>query len=191
MHHQTGVYVLLAAGFSRRFGSPKLLHELPSGNTIIATSISALAKSGCGFIVVIRDDDAELYKHLSTLNIELMKVSHAIQGLASVIAEVASNLKPREYHWIGICLGDMPYIKPETYVQLSRHASRSGIVRPFFNGKPGHPVLFGQRYFTALTALTGDDGAKSVIKASADALQKINVTDEMVLYDIDRPEQVR
>ena len=191
MHIQSGLYILLAAGFSRRFGSPKLLHKLPSGNSIINTAIDALTKSGCDFAVVVREDDAALLAHLHHLNINTVKVQNAEQGLSSVIAEATEALSSRATDWIGICLADMPYIQSQTLTDLTSYATPNAIIRPCYQGKPGHPVLFGRDYFSELTELAGDDGAKSIIKRFPEALRRIDIEDSMVLYDIDKPERVR
>ena len=191
MHTQSGLYILLAAGFSRRFGSPKLLHKLPSGKSIINTAIDTLTKSGCDFTVVVREDDAALLAHLNHLNLSIIKVKNAEQGLSSVIAEATKALRSRAANWIGICLADMPYIQPQTLTDLTSYATLNSIIRPYHQGTPGHPVLFGRDYFGELTKLAGDDGAKSVIKRFSDALRRIDIEDSMVLYDIDKPERVR
>lgn len=190
MDNQPGLYILLAAGFSSRFGSPKLLHRLLSGKSIINTTIDTLNKSGCDFVVVIREDDTELSAHLNSLNTSLVKVSGAEQGLSSVIAEATSFLSSRTADWIGICLADMPYIQPQTFADLASHTTSDIIVRPRFREKLGHPVLFGRDYFDELIKLTGDDGAKSIIKRFPHSLRIIDVDDPMVLHDIDRPENI-
>lgn len=191
MNNQSGLYILLAAGFSRRFGSPKLLHPLPSGKSIIKASIDALKESGCRFVVAIREDDSMLSNQLNAMNVALIKVSNAEKGLSSVIAEATSALSSKQEDWIGICLADMPYIQPQTLTNLTSYTTPNAIIRPYYQGKPGHPVLFGRDYFVELTELAGDDGAKSVIKQFSDALRRIDIEDSMVLYDIDKPEKVR
>lgn len=190
MSNPSGTYILLAAGFSRRFGSPKLLHLLPSGKSIVNSTIDALHKSGCTFCVVAREDDLPLLAHLNRLKVNIIKVSNAEKGLSSVIAEASEVLDSRDADWIGICLADMPYIKPQTFNVLSSHTSPDTIVRPLYQGKPGHPVLFGRKFVDSLRELTGDDGAKSVIKQFRDSLCLITVDDSMVLHDIDKPENI-
>ena len=187
MQNNTGLYLLLASGFSRRFGSPKLLHRLPSGKSIISTTIEALQASGCRFVVVIREYDEPLSDHISSLDVEVIKVINAHQGLSSVIAEATSIINLKKARWLGICLGDMPFINPKTFANLTAHISPNTIVRPRYQGKWGHPVLFGSDYFNTLKQLQGDDGAKSVIKMSLSALRPIGIDDPMILHDIDRP----
>jgi len=91
-----------------------------------------------------------------------------------------------------ILLGDMPDIQaalidaminafdPERGIDIVRPVSASGPV--------GNPVLFGRRHFSALSALSGDSGAKSVIAANPDAVLDLPTSDDSTLVDLDTPE---
>jgi len=136
-------------------------------------------------VVIIRENDKAMLAHLSKLNVAAIKVNNADKGLSSVIAGAVNKLNMNNIDWLGICLADMPYIRPSTFVELSTQASTSAIVRPRYLMQLGHPVLFGRDYFSRLKKLEGDDGAKSILKAHANALHIIDVTDPMIVYDID------
>ncbi len=49
---------------------------------------------------------------------------------------------------------------------------------------------FGAACLAALTALTGDDGAKSIVAAHRDSLVRIDVDDAGALRDVDRPDDL-
>lgn len=51
----------------------------------------------------------------------------------------------------------------------------------------GHPVGFASRWRDALSALTGDAGARSLLQAHADPLARIEVVDPGCLFDVDTP----
>jgi len=190
MNNHTGLYLLLAAGYSRRFGSAKLLHALPSGHTIISSSIKALQASGCEFVVAIREDDTATSTHLNTLNVKAIKVKNAQKGLSSVIAEATRKLDLKKIEWLGIYLGDMPYITPTTLSDLAAHASAATIVRPRYLEQNGHPVLFGQKFFEQLKNLEGNFGAKTIIQAHPTSFHTVDVGDAMVLHDIDQTKDI-
>ena len=61
------------------------------------------------------------------------------------------------------------------------------IVVPELDGSAGHPVGFSREFFAELIALQGDRGARSVIDAHPDAVQRVAVDDPGVLTDIDQP----
>ena len=54
-------------------------------------------------------------------------------------------------------------------------------------GERGHPVGFAARYRAALMALSGDEGARSVVAANAADVMTIEVDDPGVVRDVDRP----
>lgn len=186
MNNHSGLFLLLAAGFSRRFGSAKQLYSLPSGHTIISSAIKALHTSGCNFVVVIREDDTALSTHLDTLEVKTIKVTTAQNGLSNVIAEAASRVDLNDIKWLGVYLGDMPYIKPSTLLALAVNATATTIVRPRYLAQCGHPVLFGRKYFGELKTLEGDFGAKAILQAHPTALHIVDTDDAMVLHDIDQ-----
>ena len=190
MKTYSGIYLLFAAGFSRRFGSAKQLHPLNIHNTIISTSIKALKASDCRFIVVIRAEDTQLAKHLKALDVEIMTVDHAEKGLSSVIAEATTKLETDRLDWLGICLADMPYIKASTFKTLQTHASSHLIVRPNYLEQQGHPVVFGQNFFAELAKIEGDLGAKKIIQQHPKALVTLDLDDPMIVHDIDQIEDI-
>ncbi len=84
-----------------------------------------------------------------------------------------------DWDYLFLGLGDMPYIRRETLATAeSAHGRRARrpracIVVPMFRGSAGHPVGFSREFFAELIALTGDRGARSVIDAHPDAVQRM------------------
>ena len=54
----------------------------------------------------------------------------------------------------------------------------------------GDPVGFGAAFYQALAALTGDEGAKTIIAAHRDRMIRIDVEDPGILRDIDKREDL-
>ncbi|HEV2040071.1 MAG TPA: nucleotidyltransferase family protein, partial [Casimicrobiaceae bacterium] len=54
-------------------------------------------------------------------------------------------------------------------------------------GVRGHPVGFSRRYYGELAALSGDEGAKAIVRAHERELQLIETDDAGVSRDIDTP----
>jgi len=61
---------------------------------------------------------------------------------------------------------------------------------PQHDGRQGHPVLFGRDFWAALSRLTGDEGARSVVRAHPASCIRLDVEDPGVLQDVDRPDAV-
>ena len=61
------------------------------------------------------------------------------------------------------------------------------VAAPFHRGERGHPVGFGAACYAALAALTGDEGAKTVVAAQRDRVVRVEVDDAGILRDVDTP----
>jgi molybdenum cofactor cytidylyltransferase len=93
--------------------------------------------------------------------------------------------------WV-IALADMPWIAPATIVAVA-DALKAGadIAAAAYQGRRAHPVGFARRHFAALSALTGDDGARSVVGAHLERLRMIHVDDDGVVRDVDTVADLR
>jgi len=91
-----------------------------------------------------------------------------------------------------ILLADMPEVDAAAIDRLIAAfdpAEGREIVRATSqDGTPGHPVLFGRRFFEPLASLTGDRGARSVIEAASEFLTLVPTIGRAALIDLDTPE---
>jgi molybdenum cofactor cytidylyltransferase len=91
-----------------------------------------------------------------------------------------------------VFLGDMPQVPVAILPALAEAlAAGAPAAAPRFQGQRGHPVLFAAALFPQLKALTGDQGAREVLRALGDRLAIVETDDPGVLVDIDRPDQLR
>ncbi|MCB2113499.1 MAG: nucleotidyltransferase family protein [Parvularculaceae bacterium] len=178
------IAIVLAAGASRRHpGWPKLLREF-GGVPLIARTLEMVAR--CGFEetrVVIRANDAEMRSAARAFGFAVIENENAGRGVGSSIA--CGVPEPGAAIGAAIFLGDMPLIRPQTVEKLrSNFESGAGrVIRPVYNGAPGHPVFIAAEYFGALARLSGDEGAAGIFKKSDVAL--IATRDAGVVRDFD------
>jgi len=86
-----------------------------------------------------------------------------------------------------IALADMPWIKAATAASVADALRRgSAIVAPAYAGQRGHPVGIAARFYSALAALDGDEGAKRLMSTHAAAVELIAVNDPGIVRDVDR-----
>ena len=181
--------VILAAGRGARFGGAKLLATLPSGKTILETTVLAMTSALPSVTVVVRRDPAllRLAEQICRASGALLVVNeNADAGMATSIAsgvETNANVDG----WL-IALADMPYVQSATMsLVASQIVNASTIVVPTFGEQRGHPVGFGQRYFAQLQQLNGDGGARSLLQRHAEHVRLIPVDDVGIVKDIDTP----
>lgn len=187
-----GGAVLLAAGFSRRFGSDKRRHRLPEGGSLLAASVALYSQVFPKLIVVLRPGDedlaAEVQASAARANVEIVFCTDAIEGMGRSLA--AGAAAAQEWDYLFVALADMPWVHPDTLAHLRREmqrASSDDIVLPVNGDQPGHPVGFGASYLPALASLTGDEGARSLVRKAGNRVHRVVVEDAGVLQDLDTP----
>lgn len=179
---------MLAAGFSRRFGSDKRLARLQDGRQLLAASLALPGAMLSEMWVMVRDEDDRQRLGIAP-HIQVGHCPPAREGMGSSLACGMDHIaRSSGANAVAIFLGDMPFLKRETLQALFDAATAGNIVQPLFNGVPGHPVLFGRDFWPALERLQGDQGARAVIAEHARALVRLEVSDPGILFDIDTPE---
>lgn len=168
----TGVSgVVLAAGRSTRLGRPKQLLEL-DGRPILDIVLDHAFRSGLSEIILVLGSDADriaaaLGSHGQRIVINPDFAAGQSTSLRAGIAAVAAESSAAV-----ILLGDQPQVTPDIIDALiaTYDADDAEIVMPSYGGLPGNPVLFRRTVFPELLAITGDRGARDIIKARRDAV---------------------
>lgn len=182
--------LVLAAGFSRRFGTDKRLARLHDGQPLLAASLQVPAAVLAQVWVVLHDGDDPAQRAIAP-HVHIVHSPHAANGMGSSLASgVRAIALGSSACAVAILLGDMPCLQAQTLRALVRAASDEHIVLPVCNGTAGHPVLFGRRFWPELERLEGPQGAKALLLAHAHAVKRVAVSDAGVLLDIDTPEQL-
>ena len=190
------VGILLAAGSSTRFGGDKLLeplrlgaHDSEVGTPIGVAACRHLTAAVSETLAVVRPSDKVLAALLSDAGARIVECARAEEGMgASLACGVQST--PDADAWL-IALADMPWIRPST-VKLLVSALKAGadIVAPVHNGERGHPVGFARRHQAALSTLSGDEGARTVVLANSATLQLVATDDPGVVRDVDTRDEL-
>lgn len=183
--------ILLAAGFSRRFGTEdKLLQPLPDGRLIAVAAAEHLIQAIPSCVAVVRAENKVLAEMLISRGFELVFCDESKPEMADSLA-TAIRLSAKFAEVVSgfvIALADMPYIKAETIEAVAeRLGEGAAIVVPTYQGQRGHPVGFSAKFRHELESLQGDEGARSIIKRHANDVTLMACEDAGVLADIDTP----
>ncbi len=164
--------LVLASGRGERFrasgGGDKLQASL-GGKPVLQHTLDAVAASGLPWHV----EDA----------------GHP--GMGDSIA-AAVRAAPDANGWL-VLPGDLPLIQPGTLQAVARALAVHAVVVPVFKGQRGHPVGFSRACLAGLIALTGAQGAASLVQAqqAANSMVLLDVDDAGVLTDIDTLDDLR
>jgi molybdenum cofactor cytidylyltransferase len=185
--------ILLAAGESRRMGSPKaLLHY--QGQTFIQRICTAFITAGVDELIVVLGARAEEIGHALPAHPALRSVvnSRYSQGQLSSLTVGIGALSPESEAAI-VSLVDHPLVSRETITAVldSFRAAPAPIVIASYQGKRGHPVLFSSRVYGEILAAPLDQGAKVIVRKDPARVREIPLDDPGILADIDTPEEYR
>ena len=182
--------LLLAAGRSTRFGGDKLLAPL-HGRPVLFWSAAALAPEVDALYVVVPADDPARAAAIAGIRAVLVEHEGRDAGMASSIGAGVAALAP-EVEAVVIALADQPLVVPGVVRELCARFREGGVaaVVPHYEDGRGNPVLFGRSSFEALGALTGDAGARALLRALGDMVAVIPV-DATAPLDVDTPDALR
>jgi molybdenum cofactor cytidylyltransferase len=185
------VGILLAAGFSRRFGpANKLLHRLPDGCAVALAAARSLIQAVPLSTAVVRPENIELAELLQGAGLKVMFCTDQEQQLAdslSAVVRFSAGTSESNGGFI-IALADMPYIDPLTITAVAtRLSAGASIVVPTYQGQRGHPVGFSAKFRYDLESLHGDEGARSILKRYPNEIHMLECDDAGILADIDTP----
>jgi molybdenum cofactor cytidylyltransferase len=182
--------ILLAAGGSRRLGTPKQLLRI-DGETLVRRAVRSVLASGVGELVVVLGDHArEIEAEIDSFPV--LKVTHERwgNGLGSSIAAGMRELLERspETEAVLILLCDQPRVGPAQLSSLVR-AFEEGthpIVAAGYADAAGVPVIFHQSFFGELLTLDGERGARSILQSHRQQLRTVPMPE--AAFDIDTRE---
>ena len=177
--------IILAAGFSNRFGAIKLNAQLASDKTVFEQTLERIKLAIPARVIVTRPEVAAL---LSDCGEPVRVFEQAEQGMGATLA-FGVNLA-RDWDGYLICLADMPFVETSSYQQIAEQLNPDSIVIPAYQSQTGNPVGFGRHFFDQLTELSGDAGARSVIQQNQAAVTRLALDDPGILHDIDTPEDL-
>ncbi|AGO61772.1 nucleotidyltransferase family protein [Ferroplasma acidarmanus] len=175
--------IVLASGKALRFKSNKLLYEVNS-KPIIYYVIDNVAMSNFQQrIIVLRSPEISDYS--KQLGLKVVWNKDFENGMSASIVHGIENVSP-EIDAAMIIPGDMPLLDNDTLNGLIEHfkSSSKGISGFEYNGTIISPVIFARKYFSELTGLSGDKGAKSIIMKHYDDFSGMIISGDL-LIDID------
>ena len=190
--------LVLAGGASSRMGTPKALLTAPDGRSFVARVVSTLAAAGVTEIVVVTGVEHEAI--VSMVELERPPIAPRFvrnpdpsRGQLSSLWVGLDAVEAAETGGILTTLVDVPMILPGTVAAVVARwmDTRAPIVRPIFEGRRGHPVIFDRSVFGELKAAPLDAGARVVVRAHwADSVD-VPVDDPGCVVDVDTPDDYR
>ena len=162
--------IVLAAGASRRLGTPKQLLPLGAG-TILDATLTLARQTVRPIVVVLGAAEAAIRAQVDLHDVQIVTNPDFATGQASSLRAGLQALEAQpEIKAVIVLLGDQPLIPVAVLTALIQawHAKPALLaVAPGYGGQRGNPVLFARAAWPVLATLTGDAGARPLFAAGA------------------------
>lgn len=186
MHSATkNIYaIILAAGESSRFGSPKQLADWQENN-LLQHAINITKSLFDKNIIVVLGANAELIQ--SSLNESEITIKTNNEWQSGISSSIRAGIKalPEDTEAVMILLCDQPLLKESSLkklIDLWLQRSKS-IVASKYQDTSGVPAIFPAAFFSQLESLQGDKGAKQLLMSMKEQVLTISVPEASI--DID------
>lgn len=177
--------LIMAAGASTRFGSPKQLAVF-KGQTLVQRCIdSASAISPHSVVLVLGANHQDIETEVSGAQIIVNQDWQ--QGLGNSIACGIKQIDS-DVDAVLVLLADQVQISAEHIELMAQAFVGDNIVSASYSGLRGVPAIFPRCVFSQLQALTGDQGAKALLQNPPVALVEFALPEAAL--DIDRVEDL-
>lgn len=174
-----GIIVLAAGSSSRMKGEAKQALEFENQTLLRRAAHTALCSVCHPIIVVLGANAAVLRKEIEDLPGTIVFNRDWQQGISSSIKTGLTKLLKiaPETKAVIISLCDQPLITANVFKQLIEIHQSTGkqIVASEYENTVGVPALFAREMFDELMNLSGDTGAKYIIKKHINSTAKISV----------------
>lgn len=179
--------VVLAGGASARYGRNKLTLPL-GGSTVIQECVHAFSALPLFEVIVVT---GRYHDEIASLTFDAgVRLVHNKDHRLGMSASVRCGLTALQEKVKGIlvCPADMPLIQSSTVVSVI-HAFRPGrCVVPRYQNKRGHPILLSAAVARWCRETETDKILLEALEKSGSRVVELDVEDEGVLIDLDRPE---
>ncbi|MGH8012483.1 MAG: nucleotidyltransferase family protein [Candidatus Binataceae bacterium] len=180
--------ILLAAGESRRMGYPKPLLKI--GDQLFIERAIETMRGAAERLIVVLGAHAERIRACVTTEqaIVLVENPNYRRGQLSSLKAGLARVRPNAAGVI-VHLADHPMVQAATFATLKRQYESTGkpLAIARYQGRRGHPVIFGRALFNELMSAPEERGARVVVNADPSRVAYADVDDSGVVLDLDTP----
>ena len=186
--------LILAAGESRRMGSPKAL--LRYGDQTFLDTLTALFAQRCAPVIVVLGAHAAEIRAAATRPATFVLNPDYALGMTTSL-QCGLRAVPPDVDGVLFTLVDHPAASPATLDALLAPLNKAPINSapllrvPRYRAKRGHPIWFSRALISEFLALPSDGPARDVVARHVDRTEYLDLDDPGIVADIDNPEDYR
>jgi molybdenum cofactor cytidylyltransferase len=179
--------IILAAGESKRFGSPKQLYKI-NNKTLIETAINAFTQAKIDQIIVVLGAHRELIAPVIPKNITIA-VNEIFQN--GQTSSIHCGLKKVSSASTGVFIlpVDCALVGQQTIAALATQfkTNKALIAIPVYNNHKGHPPIYAAKIIPDILALNYNEPLYTINQKLAKETLFVNVDDANILKNINTP----
>lgn len=159
--------LVLAAGAGTRFGGRKQLADL-DGRPLLEHALAAMRSAPVEPVAVVLGADADAVSTAVDMQgAEPIVCVEWEEGQSASLRLGIDALERAGADAVVVTLGDQPHITaPAIAAVIAARGGGAQAVRATYDGAPGHPVLLERELFPAVRELSGDVGARDVLRGA-------------------------
>lgn len=184
--------IVLAAGSSKRFGSPKALAPIHSSLNIVYL-LNKLVATKPGELIIVLGADSDMiepciFKH-SKIRV-VYNYDHYLGQLSSI--KVGLKASAQSTQGSMILPVDCPFVTAETIDRLAKHflTTRATILIPTFNGRKGHPPVLHQRLKEKILSMANNQSLAELLRDPQHHAQTLEVPDPGILQTFNTQDEL-
>jgi molybdenum cofactor cytidylyltransferase len=184
---------ILAAGESRRMGSPKALIPF-RGHTFLEHLLEVTRHPRVGVTRVVLGAGAHGIQEKLPLDPAWVVINQNWrQGQLSSIQAAVRSLPPNQTEGLILCPVDHPIVSRLLVARLIAEfdSGRKLVVLPTFKGRRGHPLIFRATLYDELLAASAEVGARQVVWNHAQDVLGVPTDEEGVILNLNNPETLK
>jgi molybdenum cofactor cytidylyltransferase len=182
--------IVLAAGLSRRMGTPKML--LPWGTTTVIGQVVAVLEAVSIDEILVVTGGARLDVEQALLGSRARTVFnlHFAEGEMIESLQVGLAAASDQADAVLVVLGDQPQIEACVVEAMLNvyHREHRDLVVPSYAMRRGHPWLVGKSLWSDLLEMQPDRSMRDFMKAHEAVITYLEVDRPSVLKDLDTPQ---
>jgi molybdenum cofactor cytidylyltransferase len=187
--------IILAAGESKRMGSPKMLLPWRQG-TVLGQVISVFAKAGLEDILVITGSEHEQIEDViagMAGNYPVRSVYNEEYASGDMLSSIQTGLRDLAHKEVGaamIGLGDQPQVEEGTVraIRDSFERTHHRLIVPSHANRRGHPWLVGQEFWGEILGMRSPQTPRDFLSLHAAGIHYVESGSSSILADLDTPE---
>lgn len=183
--------LIVAAGESKRLGQPKQL-LLKNNFTLLEFSLNEIVKSQVGDVFLVLGANAELIlSKIQLTDYQVIINTKWKKGMGGSIAfGMQTIIEENNYKGVIICVADQPFLTADILKKIKENVSeKKMIIKSKYEEGSGPPVYFSSHFFEEMKNLSGDAGAKPMVKKYKEVVISIDFSKGNI--DIDMEEDLK